>query len=319
MAETEPLLPTSLEPDATPELDPFAHRVPVLRHSYALGRAGKSTVIVAGNGRPVADLESASDHDFGGWAYPRRDTEGDDRIVSLWLPRTRHAYILIPFQTLYVIVLWSLMVVKIVSWSFRAYDMFFTNWSWTIQALFYTVDLLCFLDRSRYTHYLLLLVWWWPTLITVVAVFLLVQLVILDNPILFTAAAKQYGDGDMILGHELVHIIPVFMIMGWGLARGTELSASIAMLQDTRGSYGMRLPLYIAINYLYPILVIFSYVTVNNYQKVYHVGVNPAVAVFSVLLLYTILYAFCLWVVFPRDDSHLPDDKVQQVVLRHEL
>jgi hypothetical protein len=189
----------------------------------------------------------------------------------------------------------------------------------TIQAVWYTADLLCFLDPTRRAHYLLFLVWWWPTLMTVVSVFILVQLVIVNNSLLFDEAAKQYGIGDMILGHELVHIVPVFVIMLFGMTRGNEIKASISMLKDSKGHYGIRLPLYTAINYFYPILIVFAYVVVNNYLKVYHVNINPALALGAVFILYTLLFVLSLWWVFPRETEYRPDDNIKIVMLQHDI
>ena len=300
------------------ESRPFARVVPVMRRAYPLARMGGS-IVVAGNGRPASDPDTTPANEFGGWADEPRDTEGDDYIVITWLPRTKNTYIMVAFETIYIIILWSVMLLKIAGWSVRAFDMFFTNWSWTIQAIFFTADLLCLLDPTRRATYWLLLVWWWPMLITVVAVCILVQLVLFENSVLFTEAAKDYGIGQMVLGHELVHIVPVFIVMLFGITRGPEITASITMLRDSKGRYGVRLPVYVFVNYLYPILIVFAYVTVNDYLKVYHVKVNPAAAMGAILVLYTLLFAFCIWWVFPRDPDQLPDQNIRVVVLKHDV
>ena len=290
--------------------------VPTLGKQYVIANIGRQQIVV-GKGKPSWNINARQTRVFGGWAWPPRNTESDDYHVVQWLSVSRSVYYMLLLTLVYVIMLWAVLLLKISVNSLRDFDMFFTNWSWTLQSIFYSVDAMCFLDESRYCHYLLLLVAWWPIMITVVAVFILVNVVIFTDDTLFVVAVKQYGVADMILGHTLVHIIPLIVVIMYGYVRSKQITESIAMLKDSKGSYGSRLLMYIMINYIYPILIVVAYLLINDYTRVYHVRTNAALAVPLVIVLYMVIYVIGLAVVFPRTDRDGPSVGIRTVLVRH--
>ncbi len=284
------------------------HPAEALRDTYVLLKNGNRTIVVGG-GIP-ANTESDTGVLFGGWANRARDTEGDDTHVSFWLSTTVGRLWLIVAIFIWDILLISTELAKVFGWGLREYDQYFTNWSWTLQSIFYTVDLLCYLDGTRYAHFLLLLVGWWTTYMTVVAVFILVHVVIVVDATLFEIMDKQFGLSNTIIGHIYIHILPLVMLLIWLAVRSPEITESMAMVKRQG-----RLALYIGLNFFYPLVFVAVYMIINNYKKVYHVKLQPGVAVPLLLILYIVLYAISIWIFLPRPNSL--SQSISVVKLKH--
>ena len=111
------------------------------------------------------------------------------------------------------LLLWAVTLGKIVR---GAGDFFkyFTNWSWTLQTLFFTADLACYLDASGRAHRWLLgrpfwLVWGVPWL-----VFWLVFLMFGSNGDIIGKFAADAGVsmGVALIFDRLVHVLPVLAL-----------------------------------------------------------------------------------------------------------
>ena len=99
---------------------------------------------------------------------------------------------------------------------------YFTNWSWLFQAVFYTIDyigrvLLLFGLKSGYAlRYAMTFLFFWFINGTVWLVLILVTIIIQQNPQLLITTAMQMGDinqtlGEVVNGHILIHYVPGFM------------------------------------------------------------------------------------------------------------
>jgi hypothetical protein len=127
----------------------------------------------------------------------------------------------------WVTVLWTSIIYKETTTDISDVMKYFTNVTFFLQAVFYTVYLLIFFeDPSKRKLETVVLVWFfWPVFAQISIVFILVIGVMKDAPQLLTANMKSlggdYDDGDVLVFNFLFHVIPVivvfiFMFINWG-------------------------------------------------------------------------------------------------------
>ena len=222
--------------------------------------------------------------------------------VIQYLRTTKGRYLLAILLFLWILILWAAAIDKVVVWGLDDYIQYFTNWSWTLQLIYYTLDLLFYADGTRCAHYYLLMILWWPLFLTVTAVFILVMVVIGVDAKLFETAVKQYSVSAMLLGDRVVHVIPFVIVIIYAATCAAEIGEVMGAMCDN-GKYGIRFIRYVVINYATPIAYVFLYMVTNNYQKVYHVSTNIAVACVAVAILYAVIYGIALAMMMPRTES----------------
>jgi len=100
---------------------------------------------------------------------------------------------------------------------------YFTNWSWLFQTVFYTLDyigrilLLCNLESGYNMRYGIIFLFFWFINGTVWLVLILVTIIIQQNPQLLINAANQLGGlgqlGEVVNAHILIHYVPGIMVL----------------------------------------------------------------------------------------------------------
>ena len=64
-------------------------------------------------------------------------------------------------DVLWSIVLWGVLIYKIVNDSPEEYFKYYTNWTWTYNTMFYTVDFILIMLSTRFFEYLFHMTFWW--------------------------------------------------------------------------------------------------------------------------------------------------------------
>lgn len=116
-------------------------------------------------------------------------------------------------NVVWVFMLWFIFSVKVPTDGPWLYFHYFTNWMWTTNVLYYTVDLLTYLDYSGTLQFYWLYVAWWPFFGNVCQVFWLVIPLLWLNPRIVVETADQIGWSATLVGERIVHVLP--LVRAW--------------------------------------------------------------------------------------------------------
>lgn len=129
--------------------------------------------------------------------------------------RSTRLLFLLFINLIWILLLWSGVFIKAVSDDSNDYIRHYTNWMWTVGAIYYTLDFLGMLLESRYMEMILLLIPWWIVFANINIVFWLTFIMVYDNPGTLTDNFKENGGdlypGTVFLGDRIFHILPVVM------------------------------------------------------------------------------------------------------------
>lgn len=171
-------------------------------------------------------------------------------------------------------VLWAAALVKIADSSFTEYIQFFTNWSWTIQLLFFTADLLCYMDTSGRCHRILTGHPFWLVYSITWTVFWLVFLLLANNPDIFNDVAEE-GDLSMstvLLGDRLVHVLPPIAMSAFMWHRWHGITHHVWWIRHTEVYSVVTVVLQVLLDvYLAPLLFSALYAAGYDPRAVYDV------------------------------------------------
>lgn len=134
--------------------------------------------------------------------------------------------IIVIFDILLMIIFWGVLIYNnIINDNAFEYFGFYTNWTWTYNTMFYTLDFLCItIFYTRYQEYLLQMTLWWSFYCNSWMVSILAVLMLWSNPRMLSDNLKSQG-GEMhanvvYVGNFVVHVsiilIAVFyLILRW--------------------------------------------------------------------------------------------------------
>lgn len=143
-----------------------------------------------------------------------RDMQSRERWAMQFTPRR---ILVFTVNLVWTIVLWVGVFGKIAFEDLGVYVSYFTNWSWTYQAIFYLLYLLSYLEspRTRTLEFWLLYAFWWNVFCQAMNVFFLVIWVIQDSADIVTKEMKlgggEYDDGTVLNVEKLYHTFPALM------------------------------------------------------------------------------------------------------------
>lgn len=143
------------------------------------------------------------------------DTQ-QQQVAVEYVPLPAHGVVRFVVVALWTIALWVVVIAKLSDGDAMGYFTYFTNWSWTVQAVFYLAWVIAYIDRSGLGHYALAWVYW-PVNGLAWLVFWLVVVMLADNPEILIAASNLGGGtmslGAVMTGNTAVHVIPAVMSM----------------------------------------------------------------------------------------------------------
>ena len=180
---------------------------------------------------------------------------------------------------------------------------FFTNLSWTIEAVFYTAVTLGILFHPlRHVAILILFV---PVLNLALFVWIMLQIVVASNPLLLDEL-KEMSDRLMIIGNEYYHTVPVFVIFGFTIL---TYSGTLGILRYVWNRPGIPWFIHL-LNALwqiyFPLILAGFYCIANDPMEVYgivHMSVFEVVAI--AFLVNTIVGGLVFLFCFPYTANHL--------------
>lgn len=147
------------------------------------------------------------------------------------------------------------------------------------------------------TYYLdgVLLLMFWPLFATALVVYVVVFIIIYTTPQLLAHLLIEYGGkytlGQLVVGNELYHSIPVIVDLGLLIAMQADVMRAFYRL-----CYLLETPYRELVAvwgvYIAPIALIFFYSLVVNYHDVYSTSVSMANLTVTVLLVLTLCAGF---------------------------
>jgi len=155
---------------------------------------------------------------------PSDDDDERRRLVSVPLvaPGACYAsYCYFVLQALLVATLISSAVGKSVAFSEPLdYVIHFTNWSWTFQIIFYTVTLVSYVPACVDCATVFVAFAFLPLVATVTSVAVLVWILLgTDDEGFLSMVFENIHPGYVMIGNDLVHVLPLMFILIWALAR----------------------------------------------------------------------------------------------------
>lgn len=146
----------------------------------------------------------------------------------------RRALVFFLAQLLLVIALGLIMVAKIVEFGWFEYIRHFTNWSWTLQTLFYAITLLGIVAIDATALFVAAV--FLPLTTIVFSVWIGSSVLLIRDPDFVTHFFDMWPAGVVMVGNDVVHVMPVLVLVFY------------AWLQGPLVRYGLRRTAYSALH-----------------------------------------------------------------------
>lgn len=168
------------------------------------------------------------------------------------------------------------------------YFSYFTNWSWTANALFFFLDFLSYFEfrpKKVVRHYSVLLFVWFVNgtswLVNVIVCF-----VLFNNPDLLVKISNESGlsPGTVLCGDRLVHVVPPFVMALYLVVRRKYI---FAVIYHYARNY-RALVAYATISLFSPIIVILVYWIAFDVHELYGIT-SPLIVIIGVGVLTIII------------------------------
>lgn len=181
-------------------------------------------------------------------------------------------------NVVWVFLLWLVFGSKVPTDGPWLYFHYFTNWMWTSNTIYYTVDLLTYLDYTGTAQFYWLYVAWWPFFGNVCQVFWLVMPLLWMNPRIVVETAEEIGWSATLVGERLVHVLPLVRAWLYLWCRSRDIIDVLRHYwwerpRDRRFFAGYVLFMWLAGN-----LLIAAYCLSYDFHRVYGLDLNIWVA-----------------------------------------
>lgn len=194
------------------------------------------------------------------------------------------------------VTLWIFTIGKWASSGFLDYFTFFTNWSWTLSALFFILDFLSFfVEWSNYVfkrlRFFNILVLYWFASGASWLVFWLVFFVLRDNPHILEKIAMESGFslGFVLVMERVFHVIPSIAFFVYLVIRRRYFFKIRAYLKHSSSSFYFYL--YIGWILLSPILFLTGYAIAYDIETIYGVTTSLGIVIGTAIVV-NILFNF---------------------------
>jgi len=199
------------------------------------------------------------------------------------------------------IVVWLFGIGKLVSDGTTGYLIHFTNWSWTLQALFFTFDLIFLLNKNGSLTFYLVSIFFWLVNGVTWSVFWLIFIVLGNNPDLLIDVSDR-GTGTHSLGFILdmdrvFHVLPAVMILFYIFLRRDKIAFTVFFFMNPSQSTFITAFVYGLVNMLAPIALALAYFSTNDVEEVYGLTISIAYVI-GVALVVLILFNFVPLMIF---------------------
>ena len=181
-------------------------------------------------------------------------------------------------NVVWVFVLWLIFWSKVPTDGPWLYFHYFTNWMWTSNTIYYTVDLITYLDYSGTLQFYWLYVAWWPFFGNVCQVFWLVIPLLWMNPRIVVETADEIGWSATLVGERLVHVLPLVRAWFYLWCRSRDIIDVLRHYWWERLRDRWFFALYVVLMWLGGNLIIAAYCLSYDFHRVYGLDLNLGVA-----------------------------------------
>ena len=186
-------------------------------------------------------------------------------------------------ELFWLVILWAGVVVTLYLDGFDQYSHYFTNWMWTINAAFFTLDVLSFLDATGKVQFVWVASAFWPVYANVSQVFWLVFIMICDNDDVIGIPINDYGVCPVLLADRIKHILPFVVNNFYIILRHRDITKVL----QTVGFYGWKfLVVYIILQVIFAHFVLFGYWSNFDFYSVYGLSINVWIGLAIVEVIY---------------------------------
>lgn len=212
--------------------------------------------------------------------------------------------------------LWIGVIYGLASDGWWVYVRYFTNWMWTFGAVFYTLYILAFLDKSGHAHNRLIHTAFWPYLGNVVAVLLLARLMLLEDSSMLTEAAEQYSWNVVQLVEWGKHSLPAVVIFVLIICISANILSSMRQLQYKTRADRESFWLYVVVQFICTNALPLGYSMNNDFHRVYHMRINTVVAILILETIYMAAVVVPIILTSPITDMISKNPPLSQADLR---
>lgn len=181
-------------------------------------------------------------------------------------------------SVVWVFLLWLVFGSKVPTDGPWLYFHYFTNWMWTSNTIYYTVDLVTYLDYSGTLQFYWLYVAWWPFFGNVCQVFWLVIPLLWMNPRIVVETAEEIGWSATLVGERLVHVLPLVRAWFYLWCHSRDIIDVLRHYWWERSRDRWFFALYVLLMWLGGNLLIAAYCLSYDFHRVYGLDLNIGVA-----------------------------------------
>lgn len=181
-------------------------------------------------------------------------------------------------NVLWVFILWLIFSTKVPTDGPWLYFHYFTNWMWTTNVIYYTVDLITYLDYSGTLQFYWLYCAWWPFFGNVCQVFWLVMPLLWMNPRIVVETAEEIGWSATLVGERLVHVLPLVRAWFYLWCRSRDIIDVLRHYWWENRRDRWYFSIYMLLMWLGGNLLIAAYCLNYDFHRVYGLDLNVGVA-----------------------------------------
>lgn len=167
--------------------------------------------------------------------------------------------------------LWTFVIGKLIVDGVSDYTTHYTDWNWTINAVFFLFDLLSYIPKLNSIQIFLLIFFVWLTFGSSWLVFWLIFILFAENPDIILNMSKEKGGkyslGFLLNMNTVFHILPAIAILIYVFIKRKQIINVFYKLEVslTKGAYGFLI--FLAI--VSPLIYIGVFQTVFNVKQIY--------------------------------------------------
>lgn len=185
------------------------------------------------------------------------------------------------------LLLWIALFVRVGLDGVPTYIQYFTNWMFTFNVIFYTGDVISYLDwTGNLQHYWIAFIWW-PFFANVAQVFWLVFILLIQNPDLLMQSAEEYGLGLTLGVERFIHVIPFVFCLLWGILRLRDIVHVMSRFPWVDGYKGLYF-VYLVYNFFIANSFLFCYWANYDFYEIYGVSIYPAAGILLIEIIYLV-------------------------------
>ena len=189
------------------------------------------------------------------------------------------------------------------------YAIHFTNWSWTIQFSFYTLDLVSYSDSSFRFKSCSLLLYFFVAWGTAWLVYFLVYLLIGLNPAIFENNIDDYGTSVVLLADRVFHNLPIAANFAYVIINYAQLVLAFAWLREAINGNYCLMAAYTLVYSILPAGLLLLYHLTLDITKVYAIETSFE-AGYVLLIVVTVLFVALpiAWLFFKSQPPKIRDE-----------